>query len=66
MDELGDVFRLLKEDELQVGTHVCFGSITEEERAANRMAKLGLYIIYIYICYPPPQVPRFGLGSDVL
>ena len=23
--------------------------------------------IYIYICYPPPpQVPRFGLGSDVL
>ena len=29
-----------------------------------------IYTIYIYryICYPPPppQVPRFGLGSDVL
>ncbi|CAE7176736.1 unnamed protein product, partial [Symbiodinium pilosum] len=29
--ELPEVFRLLKEDELQVGTHVCFGDITEEE-----------------------------------
>ncbi|CAE7241954.1 Ank3, partial [Symbiodinium sp. CCMP2592] len=29
--ELPEVFRLLKEDELQVGTHVCFGDITYEE-----------------------------------
>jgi len=31
IDELPEVFRLLKEDELQVGSHVCFGDITQEE-----------------------------------